>query len=107
MGGTEGAPAAVREHDLLARIGAEDRGDLAVRIRGEGRDPATGVIGIAGTLAPTQTGRSAVREVVAGGGRPLLLGGCCALVPGALAGLRDAVGACGVAYVDGHVDVYD
>ena len=100
-------PAAVREHDLLARIGAEDRGDLDVRIRGEGRDPATGVIGIADTLSTTQTVRSAVREVVAGGARPLLLGGCCALVPGALAGLRDAVGACGVAYVDGHVDVYD
>jgi arginase len=107
MGGTEGAPAAVREHDLLARIGAEDRGDLDVRIRGEGRDTATGVIGIADTLSTTQTVRSAVREVVAGGARPLLLGGCCALVPGALAGLRDAVGACGVAYVDGHVDVYD
>ena len=34
-------------------------------------------------------------------------GGCCALVPGALAGLRDAAGPLGVAYVDGHVDVYD
>jgi arginase len=51
--------------------------------------------------------RSAVRDVVAGGARPLVLGGCCALVPGALAGLRDAIGALGVAYVDGHVDVYD
>ena len=36
-----------------------------------------------------------------------MLGGCCSLVPGALAGLRDAVGPLGVAYVDGHVDVYD
>ena len=51
--------------------------------------------------------RAAVRDVVADGGRALVLGGCCALVPGALAGLRDAVGALGVAYVDGHVDVYD
>jgi arginase len=46
-GGTEHAPAAMREHDLPARIGAEDRGDLDVRIRGAQRDPATGVIGIA------------------------------------------------------------
>ncbi len=30
-GGTEHAPAAVREHDLLARLGAEDRRDLDVR----------------------------------------------------------------------------
>ena len=106
-GGTEHAPAAVREHDLLGRIGAEDRGDLDVRIRGEERDPATGVIGIADTLATTSAVRAAVRDVVADGGRALVIGGCCALVPGALAGLRDAVGALGVAYVDGHVDVYD
>lgn len=106
-GGTERAPAAVREDDLMARIGADDRGDLDVRIRGEERDPQTGVIGLADTLATTRAVRAAVRDVVAAGGRPLVLGGCCALVPGALAGLRDAVGALGVAYVDGHVDVYD
>jgi arginase len=52
--------------------------------------------------------RNAVREAVMQGERPLLLGGCCSLVPGALAGVRDAIGAdVGVAYIDGHVDVYD
>jgi arginase len=106
-GGTEHAPAAAREHHLLARLGAADRGDLAVRIRGEERDPDSGVIGIADTLSMTAIVRDAVRETVASGARPLLIGGCCALVPGALAGLRDAVGTFGVAYVDGHVDVYD
>jgi arginase len=95
------------EHDLPARLGALDRGDLDVRIHGDERDPATGVIGIADTLTTTRAVRAAVRDVVADGGRPLVLGGCCALVPGALAGLRDVVGALGVAYVDGHVDVYD
>ena len=45
--------------------------------------------------------------MVAAGERPLVLGGCCALVPGALAGVRDAAGAVGIANVDGHVDVYD
>jgi arginase len=106
-GGTEHAPAAARAHDLPARLGAEDRGDLDVRIRGEERDPRSGVIGIADTLSMTAIVREAVRETVAGGARPLLIGGCCALVPGALAGLRDAVGTVGVACVDGHVDVYD
>jgi arginase len=106
-GGTEHAPAALHEHDLLGRLGAEDRGELAVRIRGEERDPATGVIGLADTLATTAAVRAAVRDIVADGRRPLVLGGCCALVPGALAGLRDGAGALGVAYVDGHVDVYD
>ena len=106
-GGTEHGPAALRERDLVARVGAEDLGDLDVVIRGDARDPETGVVGIAGVLATTTAVRAAVHEAVSGGRRPLLLGGCCALVPGALAGLRDAVGALGVAYVDGHVDVYD
>jgi arginase len=106
-GGTELAPAALRERDLPSRLGAEDRGDLGVRIRGDRRDPATGVIGIDGVVATTEAVRAAVREVAMDGGRPLVLGGCCTLVPGALAGRRDAGGAVGVAYVDGHVDVYD
>ena len=107
-GGTEHAPAAVREHGLAERIGARDRGDLDVRIRGDDRDPATGVIGIGDVLDVTTAVRAAVRDTIAAGERPLVLGGCCSLVPGALAGLRDAAGAPpGVAYVDGHVDVYD
>jgi arginase len=106
-GGTELAPAALREHGLVARLGAGDRGDLDVRIRGDERDSESGVIGIDDVVATTVAVREAVRDVVAGGDRPLLLGGCCTLVPGALAGLRDVVGAHGVAYVDGHVDVYD
>jgi arginase len=107
-GGTERAPGAVRANGLLARLGARDGGDLDVRIRGEERDAETGVIGIDGVLATTEAVRAAVREVAGGGARPLLLGGCCALVPGALAGLRDALGGPpGVVLVDGHVDVYD
>jgi arginase len=106
-GGTELAPNAVRDRDLLARLGAEDRGDLDVRVHGDERDPATGVIGIEGVLATTRAVRAAVRDIVQDGARPLVLGGCCTLVPGALAGMRDAVGAVNVAYVDGHVDVYD
>ena len=39
--------------------------------------------------------------------RPLLLGGCCALVMGAVAGARDALGRVGLVNVDGHVDAYD
>jgi arginase len=51
--------------------------------------------------------RGAVRAVASDGERPLVLGGCCSLVPGALAGMRDAGVPVGVAYVDGHIDVYD
>ena len=53
-GGTELAPAAVRERDLLGRLGARDAGDLAPRIRGDERDAETGVIGIDGVVAVTR-----------------------------------------------------
>jgi arginase len=106
-GGTELAPAALRDAGLVERLGARDAGDLDVRIRSDDRDPATGVIGIEEVLDVTRTVRTAVRDLVAAGERPLVLGGCCTLVPGALAGLRDAGGMPGVAYLDGHVDVYD
>lgn len=106
-GGTELAPAALREAGLVERLGIADRGDLAVWIHGEERDPETGIVGAPDVLATTAAVRAAVRELVAGGERPLVLGGCCALVPGALAGVRDATGRAGIANVDGHVDVYD
>jgi arginase len=107
-GGTEHAPRAVREHGLVKRLDAQDAGDLDVRIRGEERDPETGLLGSADVLAMTAAVRAATREIVERGERPLLLGGCCSLVPGALAALRDARGGpVGVVLVDGHVDVYD
>jgi arginase len=106
-GGTELAPAALRETGLVESLGVRDRGDLDVRIRGEERDPETGIVGSPDVLAVTVAVRAAVAELVAAGERPLVLGGCCALVPGALAGVRDAAGRVGIANVDGHVDVYD
>jgi arginase len=106
-GGTELAPDAVRAHGLLSRIGADDRADLPVRIRGERRDPETGIVGSPDVLSTTKAVRAAVREAAADGRRPLVLGGCCTVVPGALAGMRDAGEPLRVAYLDGHVDVYD
>lgn len=106
-GGTEHAPAALREAGLVERLGIPDRGDLDVRIRGDDRDPETGIVGSPDVLAMTATVRAAIRELVAAGERPLVLGGCCSLVPGALAGVRDADDQVGIANVDGHVDVYD
>ena len=88
-------------------MGWPDLGDLDVRIPEHERDPATGVIGIDGVLTTTDEIRRSIAESVAGGRRPFVLGGCCALLPGALAGARDAVGALGLVYVDGHLDFYD
>ncbi len=105
--GTEESPAALRGRGVVERLGATDRGDLAVRVTGPDRDPVTGVVGYPSVRATTVVVRDAVAELVADGRRPLLLGGCCALVMGAVAGLRDAAGRVGVLNVDGHVDAYD
>ena len=56
---------------------------------------------------PRRRSARRIRGAVAGGERPFLLGGCCAELPGALAGARDALGRVGLAYVDGHLDLYD
>jgi len=104
--GTELAPAALRAAGL-GRSGWPDAGDLDVRIPDHERDPATGVIGIGGVLATTDSVRAAVADTIEDGRRPLVLGGCCTLLPAALAGARDASGPLGLVYVDGHLDLYD
>lgn len=107
-GGTEHGPAALRELGLPAALGAKDRGDLGVRIRGEERDPETGILASADVLETTAKIRAAVAELIDAGERPFLAGGCCAELPGALAGARDALGAeLGLIHLDGHLDLYD
>ena len=107
-GGTETAPAVLRELGLPEALGARDEGDLAVRIRGDARDPATGLLASDDVLATTTAIRAAVAASLEAGQRPFLIGGCCAELPGALAGARDSLGApLGLAHVDGHLDLYD
>jgi len=54
-GGTEHGPAALRELGLADAIGAEDRGDLEVSIRGEERDPPTGIVAAPATIPPLRS----------------------------------------------------
>ncbi len=105
--GTELSPAALRAAGLPAAVGAADAGDLAVRLVGRDRDPVTGVLGWPSVLATTQAIRHLVRDQIAAGQLPFLLGGCCSLLPGALSGARDALGRIGLSYLDGHLDLYD
>jgi arginase len=105
--GTEHGPRAMREHGLVRRLGAADRGDLDVRIVGPDRDPVSGIVGWPSVGTTVRSVRAAVAEMLAEGQRPLVLGGCCAILMGAAAGARDVLGRVGLAYADGHVDVYD
>jgi arginase len=104
--GTELSPDALRTAGL-GRLGWEDRGDLDVRIPDHERDVTTGLVGLDGVLATTDGVRRAVADLVREGARPFVLGGCCTLLTGALAGARDVLGTLGLFYVDGHLDFYD
>lgn len=105
--GTELSPAALRDAGLIGAIGAADGGDLDVRLVGRDRDPGTGVLGWPSVRATTRALRARAGEQIAAGRLPFLVGGCCTLLPGALSGARDALGAVGLAYLDGHLDLYD
>ena len=105
--GTELSPAALRDLDMVGRIGGVDRGDLDVRVVGPERDPATGLVGGTTVHDTVRKVRSGVAELRASGERVLLLGGCCIPLMGALAGARDAHPGVGLVYIDGHLDLYD
>ncbi len=103
-GGTELGPAALRE--LLGPAGLDDAGDTRHRIRGLERDPDNGWLAYEDNVGVTVEVRERVRELIAADRIPVLLGGCCTLLPGALAGARDALGGIGLAYLDGHFDLF-
>lgn len=105
--GTELGPQSLRDHGLVHRLKAADAGDLAVRIVGPDREPRSGIVGWPSVGATVAGIRTAVSQMMADGQRPLLMGGCCTILMGAAAGARDVLGRVGLAYADGHVDVYD
>jgi arginase len=52
--------------------------------------------------------RDGIEPILRAGAFPVVLGGCCSLVPGIAAALRRAdPRPPGLAYVDGHMDLYD
>jgi arginase len=105
--GTTFMPAALRETGVIEATGARDLGDLDVLINPPQRDPATGIVGSDSVLAVTEAIREAVARHADTNAKLVLLGGCCTLAVGAIAGLRDALGELGVVYLDGHLDLYD
>jgi arginase len=106
--GTEGAPAALRDAGVVAALGARDAGDLPVRIAGTDRDPGSGIVGYPSVVRTCEGVRDGVAPLLRSGRFPVVLGGCCSLVPGIAAALRQAdPRPPGLAYVDGHMDLYD
>ncbi len=103
-GGTERGPDALRA--LLAADELDDAGDTSNRIRGLERDPGNGWLAFDDIVELTIEVRTRVADLTDAGRVPLILGGCCTLLPGALAGARDSLGELGLAYLDGHLDLF-
>jgi len=103
-GGTELGPAVLRER--LSAASLRDAGDTGHTIRGLERDPDNGWLAYPDILKMSAEVRGRVAEITATGQVPLVLGGCCTLLPAALAGARDSIGEIGLAYFDGHLDLF-
>jgi arginase len=108
-GGIADAIAVLREAGLAERLAAggdvRDAGDLEP-IAG---DPVRGASGLLkeGALARlVEATRAAARRSLDGGRRPLLVGGDCPVLLGALAAGRDRHGEAGLLLVDGHEDAW-
>jgi arginase len=105
--GEERAPAGLREAGLADRLDAIDLGDSDAHMHDARRDPLTGMIGFNEVRRASERIRDDVARVLHAGRRPIVVGGCCTLLPGAMAGVRRAVPQPGLAFVDGHLDFYD
>ena len=105
-GGAEKAPTRLRELGLAQAL-RRDAGDLPVKIRGDERDPKTGLLGRIRCIG-YDTHASLSRGSVDGARRQAFVcGGCCSILPGCLSAARDRFGRLGLVYVDGHQDLYD
>jgi len=104
--GVERMPAALRAAGLVERLGLSDDGDLAVAIESAVRDPATEIIGFESVCNSSETIRVEISKLLKTGERPLVIGGCCTLLIGVAAALREQFGPVGLAFVDGHLDCY-
>ena len=105
--GEERAPDALRVAGIAAAVGAPDLGDATSLLRPATRDAASGVIAVEALRKASSALADAVAGVLRSGRRPLVLGGDCALLPGALAGCRSVGLAPGLWMVDGHPDMLD
>ncbi|MCG7521348.1 arginase family protein [Ruegeria sp. Ofav3-42] len=106
-GGCSLAPLILRRLGLREALGARrDLNDMPVRILDTTRDPATGIIDYASVEHLTRETRNQIAKITKAGDIPVVQGGCCSMVIGAVAGAKDTHDNVAVVYVDGHMDLY-
>lgn len=104
--GEQEGPRALRAAGIVQALGARDRGDVHGLIT-DGRRHANGVLAFEQIVAACTAVRGAVDEALADGATPLVIGGDCSFVIGALAGARPHAARVGTCFLDGHIDSYD
>jgi arginase len=105
--GVEHLPEALRGTGLLERLHAEDAGrvePLNDRYATE-RDPTTRLLNADAIAAFSLRLADALNPLLRGGRFPLVLGGDCSILLGAVLALR-RVGRYGLVFLDGHADFY-
>ncbi len=105
--GCERLPAALRAAGIVDALGIRDHGNLQVAIADPRRDPEHGVLGLDDAAGACQVVRRELAPLLGDGRKPLVLGGCCTLLIGVMAALRDNGADAGLLFVDGHLDCYD
>ena len=109
LDGVARAPAALRRAGLLEALGRRgevvDAGDLRLPAPSPQR-AASGLLAEPALVAMVASVRAATGRALASGHFPLLVGGDCPLLLGALAAARDRHGGVGLLFVDGHEDAW-
>jgi len=105
-------PAALRDAGLdatlrQAGVAVADLGELDIRITDHVRDPATGILAYRQVGEATETIRESIPQLLDSPDIPLVVGGCCGILVGIFAALRERYRRVGLAFVDGHLDYYD
>jgi len=110
LGGEAAGPLTLRDAGLVARlqagVPAHDAGDVAFAAPDPTRSPRSGLIAEGALASMVGAVHGAVGAAYAAARFPLLIGGECPLLLGALAAARDAYGEVGLLFVDGHEDAW-
>lgn len=103
--GVERLPDALIDAGLASRLRARRAGRVEPPAYDPRRDPETGMLNPRGIATYTPVLAEAVGSVLDGGEFPVVLGGDCSIVLGALLALRRR-GRYGLLFIDGHTDFY-
>jgi arginase len=101
------APAALRDSGLLDRLRIPDSGDAHPPHSPGVRDRRSGILAHEQVLQSNRSIRDAVAAVYEQHCRPLVLGGDCGCLIGAVAAAADRFGTIALVLADGHADYWD